>query len=378
MRMIYTVLSLSLALLLSACSGGDSGSPAVKSTPVYDFASVDTELQTFIDDHSVFDGISVTLVDEEQGTVHEAAMGDHTLDIVVLLASTSKVPSVSLLMAIDVDEQLNYDVEASIDNYLPWNGVYGDRNSVHLVSNTAGIPGLSALGSYGSHLCQFSGATTLQACAETLFTVALNGSVAPGTAFSYGGTQWHLAGAVVENVTNSTWNQAFNHYIAQPCELEVFTYGNMWANLGDWTGFPDSLSGQQNAHVEGGGISNMRDYAKLLSMHLNDGRCGNTQVIPAAAVAYMQEDRSGAFSDTHYGMGWWIKPGDADNATVYYDPGAFGTVSWLDMERRIGGYVAIDDYSRQSASDVHALVLNTIIPAHQAAVDAAREAANAN
>lgn len=378
MRITFPLLSLSLALLVSACSGGGSSSPAVKREPVYDFATVDTELQSFIEAHSVFDGISVTLVDKDQNTVHETAMGDHTIETVVLLASTSKVPSASLLMAIDADEQLNYDVEGTIDQYLPWNGVYGDRTSVDLVSNTAGIPGLSALGTYGAHLCQFSGTVNLQACAETLYTVALDGTVPRGTTFKYGGTQWQLAGAVAEIVTNSTWNQAFDRYIAQPCDLNVFTYGNMWTNLGDWTGFPDSLTGQQNAHVEGGAISNMRDYAKILLMHLHEGRCGTTQVIPAAAVAFMQEDRSGAFSDTNYGMGWWIKPGDADNATVYYDPGAFGTVSWLDMERGIGGYVAIDDYSRENSGDVHALVLNTIIPAHQAAVDAARKAANAN
>ncbi|NND69154.1 MAG: serine hydrolase, partial [Halioglobus sp.] len=246
---------------------------------------------------------------------------------------------------------------------------------VQLVSNTSGIPGLSGIPNYGAHMCQFSGFVTLQECAETLFTVLVEGTVAPGTRFSYGGTQWQLAGAVVENVTNSTWNQAFDAYIGEPCDLEVFTYGNMWLNLQDWTGNPDSLTGQQNGHVEGGAITNMRDYGKLLLMHLREGRCGDNQVIPAEAVGFMQVDRAGPLGGPNYGMGWWILPGDANNTEVVYDPGAFGAISWLDMERGIGGYIGIDDYSQTNSGDVYALALATIIPLQQAAVDAAREAA---
>ena len=73
-----------------------------------------------------------------------------------MLASTSKMPAVSLLMALHDDESLDYDVETTIDTYLPWDGVYGDRTTVDLVSNTSGIPGLAALGDYGPHVCQFT------------------------------------------------------------------------------------------------------------------------------------------------------------------------------------------------------------------------------
>ena len=128
--------------------------------------------------------------------MHEGALGDHSLDTVVQLASTSKMPSSSLLMALHEDPALDYDVEAGIDRYLPWEGVHGNPSSVQLVSNTSGIPGLSALPGYGPHLCQFTGNTTLQACGEILYTVPLPGTVPPGTRFDYGGTQWHLAGVV--------------------------------------------------------------------------------------------------------------------------------------------------------------------------------------
>jgi CubicO group peptidase (beta-lactamase class C family) len=370
-KLLTTAMAVVSATLISACSDGSDNQNEPDAQ--YDFTSVDTALQEFLDGSEVFDGISVTLVDVDQGMVHEAAFGDHTVDTIVQLASTSKVPSVTLLMALDADDRLNYDVESTIDTYLPWDGVYGDRTSVHLVSNTAGIPGLTGIGIYGDHLCQFSGVVTLEACAETLYTVELAGSVAPGTQFSYGGTQWQLAGAVVEQVSNSTFNQAFAQYIGEPCELDVFTYGNMWSNLDDWNGSPDSLTGQQNAHVEGGAITSLQDYAKILLLHLREGRCGDQQVLPPEAVEFMQVNRAGELG-VDYGMGWWINPGDETNSTIIYDPGAFGAISWLDMDRGIGGYVAIDDYTRRDPGSVYAMVLAEVIPAQQAAVDAARAA----
>jgi hypothetical protein len=94
------------------------------------------------------------------------------------------------------------------------------------------------------------------------------------------------------------------------------------------------------------------------------------------SVAFMQENRAAQLGG-NYGMGWWLLPGDAQRSTIAYDPGAFGAVSWLDMERGIGGYVAIDDYSRAAPGAVYALVIDQIIPLQQQAVDTAR-AANAN
>ncbi|MEO0438140.1 MAG: serine hydrolase domain-containing protein [Pseudomonadota bacterium] len=367
----------------TACSDGSDSSAsesavsptAEPAAPVYSFDEVDTELQRFIDESQVFDGISYTLVDGDQGMVHEAAFGDHTLDTVVQLASTSKMPSVALLMALHEDESLDFDIAAPIERYLPWEGVYGDRTTEQLLSNTSGIPGLGSIATYGvsGHICQFAGNTTLQECGETLYVNESPGSTEPGTAFDYGGSQWHLAGAVAEVVSNSTWNQAFDVYIGTPCELEVFTYGNMWSNLDDWTGSPDSLTGQENANVEGGGITTLQDYAKLLLMHLRGGACGDNQVLSQDSVDFVQTDRGGPLGGPGYGMGWWIIYADEENNELIYDPGAFGAVSWLDVERGIGGYVAIDDYTRTEQDSVYDFVLNTVVPLQRAVVDAARD-----
>jgi CubicO group peptidase (beta-lactamase class C family) len=365
--------------LLAACSDGSDqrGDPL----PRYDFSGVDARLQQFLDESERYDGISITLVDAVQGTVHEAAFGDHTTDIVVLLASASKMPAATLLMALDDDDPLDFDVRDPIARHLPWEGVYGDRTTEQLLSNTSGIPGLSALadreGDLGAlllHRCQFFPQGTLEECGRIIYSVELPGTVPPDTKFDYGGSQWQLAGAVAEQVSNSSWRQAFDAYIARPCDLEVFQYGNSIGVPATWTGHPDSLLGLDNPNIEGGGISNLRDYASLLLMHLRGGRCGDNRVIDEASVAFMRIDRGGKHG-VPYGMGWWITPtDDGSEPTLFWDPGAFGSVAWLDTARQIGGFVAIDDYASFAAAEPTLLVLREIIPLAAAAVDAARGA----
>ncbi len=371
-------MTLGFTLGLIACSDSSDSNPAPPqppepTPPEYNFTAVDERFQAFLDDSGVFDGISYTIVDREQGVVHESALGDRTLDIVVVLASTSKVPTSMLLVALNEDESLNFDIEASIDSYLPWNGVYGSATTEQLLSNTSGIPGLAAFDTYGNHLCQFIPTVTLEICARIIYSTALPNSQPPGSSFSYGGSQWQLAGGVAEQVTNSTWRQAFDQYIADPCELEVFQYGNNLSDRDSWTGSPDSLIGLDNPNVEGGAISNMQDYAKILLMHLRGGQCGDQQVLSEAGVAYMREDRGGEFG-TPYGLGWWIvtPENEGEAPTMFYDPGAFGSIAWIDTEREIGGYVAIDDYTRTDPEAPVQLVLNEIIAMVAEEVDRAR------
>ena len=377
------ILAVSILTLMAACGGGGSGStpappdqggggtPPPPVTP--DFGEVDAAFQSFIDESLVFDGISYVVVDAG-GTLHTGTFGDHTEDTVVMLASTSKVPAVMTLMALEEDPASTFSMSQPIGEVLPFDGVYADRTPAQLVSNTSGIPGLRQLGLYGPHLCQFSFGESIEfeACGQILLSVPLPDSHDAGSIFDYGGSQWQLAGVTAAVSANATWNQLVDQYLATPCELEVFTFGNMWENLFLWDGTPDSLLGQSNPNIEGGAITNLADYAKLLQVHLNGGYCGETQVLSEAALAEMRVDRGGVVAEdaVPYGMGWWI---DTDNPGVYDDPGAFGSVSFLDIERGFGGYVAVDDYTRIDADAPARLVRRDIIPLLQSAFDAVAE-----
>jgi CubicO group peptidase (beta-lactamase class C family) len=369
-------LILSSMLMLGACSDSSDSKPG-DPLPVYDFSLVDARLQQFIEDSDPTEGISITIVDRVQGTVHEAAFGDHPENIVVLLASVSKFASVTLLMAIDEDDSIDFDIDAPIRDYLPWKGVYGEPTTAQLLSNTSGIPGGWArdIGLYGVHNCQYDPDFDFEECAKLIYATQLPAGNPPGTVFDYGGSQWHLAGAVAMQVTNSDWNQAFDKYVAGPCELDVYRYGNMEGRESEFTGHPDSLGGLGNPQPGWGGISSMQDMAKLLLLHIREGKCGDNEVLSQDAVMAMQVNRIEGLTNVlypgrTYGMGWF---GREDlPPTVFYDTGGYGSVAWLDTQRMVAGFIAIDDYSKATYSDSQDLTLYEIIPLVGQIVDEAR------
>jgi len=379
-------------LALAACGGGGGGGstpapPVVVEPPPApsgpDFSDVDASFQAFIDGTADFDGISYVLVDAD-GIIHQEVFGDHTEDTIVLLASTSKVPAVMTLMALQEDANVEFSISEPVSTYLAYDGPYADRTVEQMVSNTSGIPGLRLLAGYGSptgptiedfnHLCQYSAQPIFEfeACGQTLVQNELPTSQAAGSVYDYGGSQWQIAGVTASTVANSTWNQLVDQYLGTPCGLEVFTFGNPWESPTSFTGSVDTLAGTANPNIEGGAITNMADYAKLLQVHLNGGFCGDTQVLSADSIASMQVDRGGvvATNATPYGMGWWIR---SDNPGVFTDPGAFGAVSFIDVNRGIGGYMAIDEYGDAADSGAPpGFFIGQAIPAIQAAWDAAR------
>ena len=337
----------------------------------YDFTRVDRRFQEFLNNSDDTQGVSYTIVDAELGTVHEAAFGDHDIDLIAMLASTSKVPSSMLLVAIDEDPSVNFSVSEEIGNYIPWEGVYGDRTTIQLLSNTSGIPGLESLEEYDLHLCQFQPFGTLEECGKLIYQNEVKGTLPAGSVYDYGGSQWQLAGFVAEQVTGKSWKQIVEHYLVEPCALEVFEFGNMWSSLGAWDGTPDSLRGQSNPNIEGGAISNMRDYAKILTAHLRGGWCGGNRILSIDGVEKLQTNRAEEFR-RNYGMGWRISYSTDKTPYLYWDPGAFGAVAWIDTSRGIGGYMAIDDYDTSSSSAAINLLIFEVIPLIESVVDAAR------
>ena len=384
------LLPLAFSALLS-CGGGGGGSsptppPVVADPPAPepadpDFSGVDTSFQAFIDERTDFDGISYVLVDAE-GVIHQEVFGDHTEDTVALLASTSKVPAVMTLMALQEDTNVDFSMSEPVSTYLAYDGPYADRTVEQMVSNTSGIPGLRLLPRYGSpegptiedfnHLCQFSAQPifNFEACGQTLIQNELPTTQAAGSVYDYGGSQWQIAGVTASTVANATWNQLVDQYLGTPCGLEVFTFGNPWESPTSFTGSVDTLAGTSNPNIEGGAITNMADYAKLLQVHLNGGFCDDTQILSEDAITSMQADRGGVvtINATPYGMGWWIRE---DLPGVLTDPGAFGAVSFIDVNRGIGGYMAIDEYGDATDSGAPpGFFIGQAIPAIQAAWDA--------
>jgi CubicO group peptidase (beta-lactamase class C family) len=366
---------------VTACSdGSDHKMTEVTPAPMADFTAADSQLEDFLAENENFDGASIVIVDKNLGTIHRAAFGDHTVDTVVLLASTSKMPAVTLLMALaEDDDNVDFEIDAPIANYLPWTGVWSaDITAEQLVSNRSGIPGLAYqfAGLYGTHICQYVPVGTLYECAQTIYETPLPGTISnpPGEAFDYGGSQWHLAGAVAEAVGGTGWNQLLDQYINEPCDLEIFRFGNNLSFPTEWDGNPDSLAGLDNPNIEGGAISNLDDYAKILMMHLNDGACGDNQVLSAEAVEFIRIERTlSQDGKKGYGMGWWSEPVEEGSSIyLYTDAGFYGSVAWIDIERNYAGYVALEEYSGSFGGQGSGMVISELIPIIEEAIDAVR------
>jgi|TARA_R110002072_G_scaffold2461_5_gene20355 CubicO group peptidase (beta-lactamase class C family) len=386
---MFRAVILLLSLTLVACSNGNGDNTnandsnnTVQESPAPDFTTADAWLESFVDVEPLFPGGSMVIVDKKRGIIHQSAFGNQTEESLVLLASTSKVPTVMLLMALHEDDvNVNFDIQAAIANYLPWQGVWDPAiTTEHLVSNRSGIPGLGNVFSrpadYGVHLCQYLPVGTLQECAEKLYTTPLPAlaSTPANTAFDYGGSAWQLAGAVAELVGGGTWNQLWDQYIGEPCGLEIARFGNMLSAVSSWEGNPEGLLGQDNPNMEAGLMSNLEDYAALISLHLNDGACGDTQVLSPEGVAFMREERTPSEGGSlGYGMGWWIVPAsEEDSVYLYVDPGFYGAVSWIDIKREYGGVALFEEYSGTDGGIGSQGVLEQLIPIIEEAIDAVR------
>lgn len=366
-------------ILITACS--DSNNNNSSPAPLLpDFTAADAWMAEFVATEEAFPGGGYIVVDRNLGVVHKAVFGNQMEDSLVLLASTSKVPTVTLLMALHDDENIDFDINAPIASYLPWQGVWDESiTTQQLVSNRSGIPGLGQilgnLDSASSHLCQFLPEGTLYACAETLYTSPLPQlqSTPAGTAFDYGGSQWQLSGGVAEAVGGASWNQLWDQYIAQPCEMTISTYGNNLASAADWDGNPESLNGQTNPNMEGGMMATLDDYAKLLSLHLNEGVCGDNRVMSSDSLAFMRRLTTQFDEGRGYGMGWWSEaPASGEEVTLFTDGGAWGSLSWIDTERNYAGVVFFEEYTMTEASKGSAGARDQLIPIIQGAIDAQR------
>jgi CubicO group peptidase (beta-lactamase class C family) len=389
-----------IGLFAPACGNGDDG--AGNSAAELDFTLFDGALAQFVSDHGLR-GASAVVVHEERGVVHAAGYGEYAANRIYLIASSSKILSMGVLMRLA--DQGVLDLDAPIGTYLSsWGEGKAELTLAQLVSGSSGLVGIVDNFVYPPYICQANAAMTLADCAKTIYTADDTADrISPDTEFHYGGAAWQLAGGVAEAASGKPWAELFRETY-EPCGLSSTAYTNATALMsftpdmnGSLTlrgmGYPKTFDGNvavlpvtDNPNIEGGAHSAADDYGKVLLMHLRGGTCGNVRVLSEAAVTTMRKDRIASYEGSAeqqlraiilgatdatlqelvglsgYGMGWWVsrrQPG------VFHDPGAFGSAAWIDEERGYAAFVGIEG---------HVLLGAELAVAAETAADAAFDA----
>lgn len=327
------------------CGNGGGGS----SLPT-NFSEFDSAIETFLVDEQL-EGATAAIVHRDAGILHLRGYGAYPEDRISLIASSSKVMSVGVLMYL-VDAGL-LDIDAPITDYLSeWGFEKSDITVAQLVSNSSGLFGLTDGALYQPYLCQYTPNASLTRCARSIYRADDEADrIPPDTRFRYGGGQWQLAGGVAEVVSGKSWAELIDEVYVQPCGFEHTAYNNHFfasalnpgAGLVDYPSFfdgdPANLAPTANPNIEGGAYTTIRDYAKLLLMHLRGGLCDDNRVLSEASVNRMVEDRVGAYGGTSldpefpgYGLGWFL---DVENG-VSTDGGAYGSSPWIDIRKGYG------------------------------------------
>lgn len=317
----------------------------------YDFSAVGPIVDAFVAERNL-NGAGLVIVDREDGVVHEQYWGEFAADRVSIVASSSKMVTAGVLFRLQDDGLL--DVDAPVAEAVDWGAGNPDVTVAQLLSGSSGLVGLLPNPAYGPYICQFVATGTMQDCAESIFTTPDDDAdlVPPDTEFRYGGAQWQVAGAIAEAVSGKPWEQLFDEIYAQPCRLTSSGYNNHWTQLGT-AGFdyPPAIDGDvsplaatENPNMEGGMYTTTGDYARLLLMHLRGGACDGGPVLSQEALDTMHADRIGevyggsSLPGQGYGMGWWV---DRASGRIT-DPGAYGSVPWLDLADGYGGFLVIE------------------------------------
>jgi CubicO group peptidase (beta-lactamase class C family) len=317
--------------------------------PTRDFSEVDAIVAGFVDERGL-NGAGLIVVDATDGVVHEQYWGVFDPDRVSLVASSSKQITAGVLL--HLQDQGLIDLDAPVADAVPWGSANPEITPAQLLSSRSGLVGLLPDPAYPPYLCQFLAQGDIEDCAETIFATsdADADQIPPDTEFRYGGAQWQVAGGIAEAVSGTPWAQLVEEIYVEPCGLETLGYNNHFAQIASGFDYPEQVDGDlsflpptDNPNMEGGAYLNVPDYGTLLRMHLEGGRCGDTQVLSPEALDQMYADALApfggeTFTGGGYGMGWWI-----DRTTgLLTDPGAYGSVPWLDLDDGFGAYLVIE------------------------------------
>ena len=263
-------------------------------------------------------------------TVFSTAGGNLQTDSEVLIASASKALTSIALLTLVRDGLLALDqpVASILGEVIDWPPDKAAITTRMLLNHTSGMA--------ADEPCLDDVLIDLRNCVQTIARLPLR--FEPGTRFSYGANSYQVAGLVAEVLTGQSFTDLFAARVAQPLDLDSLRFVGL------------------NPRLAGGAISNAADYLRFSQMVLARGRVGETQFLPEALVSTLRTSQIGdvlrmelppGANFEGYALGWWISPqarlGSLSQGPEISVPGAFGTIPWLDDDRRYTAILLLRD-----------------------------------
>ena len=286
------------------------------------------------------------LVVRDGSVLRRQGYGSYDPTTVVPIASASKWLTVATILTLVDDGRLSLD--DPVRAYLPeFTGVTGSATIRQLLSHTSGI---------AADDCVWDQGSSLQDCADVVG--AEGATFLPGSGFAYGNTSFSVAGRIIEVVTGTSFEQAFEQRIATPVGMTSTRF--------DGASYPTAANPVPAASAE----SDLDDYGRFVQMVADGGVIDGRRVLTEASVQEMQKDQVVGL-DTHgddavrttgistYGLGLWRDVATADDmAVIVSGSGAYGFYPWIDRAHHAYGVLEVYDRrgSTQAVPDSQEIV----------------------
>ncbi|UCG54085.1 MAG: serine hydrolase [Dehalococcoidia bacterium] len=285
------------------------------------------------------------------------------------LASVSK--SFTALGVLLLRDNGLIDLDASVQQYLPDfrpdDPLASHITVHHLLNHTSGLPG-----AFSAPLIFQQGDDELVELVAALSKVRLNRE--PGLLFEYADINYCLLGALIEAVSEITFEEYIHQMVLKPLDMENTT---LYPEEADAKGKADGHQAMYNQIVTrnipvyrsalpaGWVMSCAKDMGQWLIVNLNDGRTARGQVIPmtdieeAHAPTVTFEENGEEIS---YGMGWFISSAD-DEFLIWHggDTPNFMADMILLPDYKTGVVVLINSQACTIGHDIAPEVANLIL-----------------
>jgi CubicO group peptidase (beta-lactamase class C family) len=268
-----------------------------------------------------------------------------------VLASVSKVFTAVAVMQLAERDRVGLD--APLRRYLPWFDVVPDADARKVTVRSL-LEQTSGIGTeVGGPELRYAEDVTIATAAQRLAGTELEGE--PGEEFRYSNANYVLLGALVEEVSGSSYGSYLQRNVLRPLRMQrsfVDLDAGREAGLADghryWFGWTRPHTSWTEALLPAGGvISTAPDMARFMRMLLRGGRGPQGRVLSSDSVEEMKElaveAEVGSWaqtSDAGYGLGLYVggAPFGTELVTRFHPGGSpdFGSLMALLPDEGVG------------------------------------------